>query len=96
MKRVIVVCPVKGERQGEDALNIIYGFNHDLYEPNTHHLITATYCTTNCFASVVKVVNQAFGLKHGSITTLHDLTNTQVTVDSFKSDLRRARSGSQS
>jgi len=96
MKRVVVACPVKGEIQGEDALNIVYGINHNLYEPNRHRLITAASCTTNCLAPVVKVVNQAFGIKHGSITTLHDLTNTQVTVDSFKPDLRRARSGSQS
>ncbi|WP_269624917.1 ArsJ-associated glyceraldehyde-3-phosphate dehydrogenase [Prochlorococcus marinus] len=96
MKRVVVACPVKGEIQGEDALNIVYGINHDLYEPNKHRLVTAASCTTNCLAPVVKVVNQSFGIKHGSITTLHDLTNTQVNVDSFKPDLRRARSGSQS
>ena len=96
MKRVIVACPVKGEIQGEDALNIVYGINHDLYEPNKHRLVTAASCTTNCLAPVVKVVNQTFGIKHGSITTLHDLTNTQVIVDSFKPDLRRARSGLQS
>jgi glyceraldehyde 3-phosphate dehydrogenase len=96
MKRVVVACPVKGEIQGEDALNIVYGINHDLYEPNKHRLVTAASCTTNCLAPVVKVVNQTFGIKHGSITTLHDLTNTQVIVDSFKPDLRRARSGSQS
>jgi glyceraldehyde 3-phosphate dehydrogenase len=96
MKRVVVACPVKGEIQGEDALNIVYGINHDLYERNKHRLVTAASCTTNCLAPVVKVVNQTFGIKHGSITTLHDLTNTQVIVDSFKPDLRRARSGSQS
>ena len=80
MKRVVVACPVKGEIQGEDALNIVYGINHDLYKPNKHRLITAASCTTNCLAPVVKVVNKAFGIKHGSITTLHDLTNTQVIV----------------
>jgi len=96
MKRVVVTCAVKGKIQGEDALNIVYGINHDLYEPNKHRLVTAASCTTNCLAPVVKVVNQALGTKHGCITTLHDLTNTQVMVDSFKPDLRRARSGSQS
>ena len=47
MKRVVVACPVKGEIQGEDALNIVYGINHDLYEPNRHRLVTAASCTTN-------------------------------------------------
>ncbi len=79
-----------GEIQEEYALNIVYRINHDLYEPNRHRLITAASCTTNCLAPVVKVVNQAFGIKHGGITTLHDLTNTQVIVDSFKPDLRSA------
>ena len=58
--------------------------------------ITAASCTTNCFAPVVKVVHESFRIAHGSITTLHDVTNTQVVVDGFKSDLRRARSCSQS
>ena len=55
--------------------------------------MTAASCTTNCLAPVVQVVHQAFGIEHGMITTIHDITNTQVTVDAFKSDLRRARSG---
>ena len=92
MQRVVVASPVKGELQGEGALNIVYGINHDLYEPNRHRLITSASCTTNCLAPVVKVVNQAFRINDGSITTLHDLTNTQVIVDSFKPNLRRARS----
>jgi glyceraldehyde 3-phosphate dehydrogenase len=54
--------------------------------------VTAASCTTNCLAPVVKVVHESFGIRHGSITTLHDVTNTQVVVDAFKSDLRRARS----
>ena len=96
MKRVVVACPFKGEIQGEGALKIVYGINNDLYEPNRHRLITSASCTTNCLAPVVKVVNQAFRIKDGSITTLHDLTNTQVIVDSFKPDLGRARSRSHS
>ncbi len=76
MKRVVVACPVKGEIQREDALNIVYGINHDLHEPNRHRLITAASCTTYCLAPVVKVVNQAFGIKHGTITTVPDLTNS--------------------
>jgi glyceraldehyde 3-phosphate dehydrogenase len=96
VNRVVVACPVKGEIAGAEALNIVYGINHQLYEPQHHRLITAASCTTNCLAPVVKVVHESFGIEHGSITTLHDVTNTQVVVDGFKSDLRRARSCSQS
>ena len=93
LKRVVVACPVKGTVAGEEALNIVYGINHQLYEPARHKLVTAASCTTNCLAPVVKVVHESFGIEHGLITTIHDITNTQVPVDSFKSDLRRARSG---
>ena len=92
LKRVIVACPVKGVIAGEEALNIVFGINHHLYDPNRHRLVTAASCTTNCLAPVVKVVHETFGIRHGSITTLHDVTNTQVVIDGFKSDLRRARS----
>ena len=78
---------------GEDALNIVYGINHHLYEPARHKLVTAASCTTNCLAPVVKVVHESFGIEHGLITTIHDITNTQVPIDSLRSDLRRARSG---
>jgi len=90
IQRMVVGCPVK------DALNIVYGINHDLYDPNQHRLVTAASCTTNCLAPIVKVVHEQFGIRHGSITTLHDVTNTQVVVDAFKSDLRRSRSCLQS
>jgi len=93
LKRVVVACPVKAVVAGEDALNIVYGINHHLYEPARHKLVTAASCTTNCLAPVVKVVHESFGIEHGLITTIHDITNTQVPIDSFKSDLRRARSG---
>ncbi|MEB3167232.1 MAG: ArsJ-associated glyceraldehyde-3-phosphate dehydrogenase [Synechococcaceae cyanobacterium] len=96
LRRVVVACPVKGEISGAEALNVVYGINHQLYDPQRHRLITAASCTTNCLAPVVKVVHENFGIRHGSITTLHDVTNTQVVVDGFKSDLRRARSGLQS
>jgi glyceraldehyde 3-phosphate dehydrogenase len=96
LNRVIVACPVRGEIAGAEALNIVYGINHHLYNPERHRLITAASCTTNCLAPMVKVVQEAFGIRHGSITTLHDVTNTQVVVDAFKSDLRRARSCLQS
>ena len=96
LERVVVACPVKGEIAGAEALNIVFGINHHLYDPGVHRLITAASCTTNCLAPVVKVVHESFGIEHGSITTLHDVTNTQVVVDGFKSDLRRARSCMQS
>ena len=96
LKRVIVACPVKGKIAGEEALNIVYGVNQHHYDPLRHRLLTAASCTTNCLAPVVQVVQESFGIRHGSITTLHDVTNTQVVVDAFKSDLRRARSCLQS
>ncbi|MCT0229876.1 ArsJ-associated glyceraldehyde-3-phosphate dehydrogenase [Synechococcus sp. CS-1324] len=96
LKRVIVACPVKGVIAGEEALNVVFGINHALYEPSRHRLLTAASCTTNCLAPVVKVVHESFGIRHGSITTLHNITNTQVVIDSFKSDLRRARSATSS
>jgi len=92
LRRVVVACPVQGEIAGAEALNIVFGINHHLYDPTRHRLITAASCTTNCLAPVVKVVHENFGIRHGSITTLHDVTNTQVVIDGFKSDLRRARS----
>ena len=91
-KRVIVAAPVKVG----NILNIVVGVNHERYNPATDRIVTAASCTTNCLAPVVKVVHESFGIEHGSITTLHDVTNTQVVVDAFKSDLRRARSCSQS
>jgi glyceraldehyde 3-phosphate dehydrogenase len=96
LKRVVVACPVKGEIAGAEALNIVFGINHHRYDPEQHRLLTAASCTTNCLAPVVKVVHESFGIRHGSITTLHDVTNTQVVLDGFKSDLRRARSCLQS
>ncbi len=87
VKKVIVAAPVK-----EGALNIVYGCNDYLYAPEEHRLITAASCTTNCIAPAVKVIHGTFGIKHGMITTMHDLTNTQTIVDAPHKDLRRARS----
>jgi len=91
VKKVIVSAPVK-----KGALNIVYGVNDDLYQPDVHHLITAASCTTNCLAPVVKVINEQFGIVHGCMTTIHDITNTQTIIDSPHSDLRRARACGQS
>jgi glyceraldehyde 3-phosphate dehydrogenase len=86
VKKVIVSAPVKEQ----NALNIVYGVNHDLYDG--HDLVTAASCTTNCLAPVVKVLLDRIGIKHGSMTTIHDVTNTQTIVDRPAKDLRRARS----
>ena len=96
LKRVMLACPVKGEIAGAEALNLVFGLNHQLFDPSRHRLVTAASCTTNCLASLVRVVHEALGIRYGSITTLHDVTNTQVLLDSFSSDLRRCRSASQS
>jgi len=87
-KTVVVSAPVKDG----DAANIVYGVNHDLYDPARHRIVTAASCTTNCLAPVVKVIHENLGIKHGSITTIHDVTNTQTIVDRPAKDLRRARS----
>jgi glyceraldehyde 3-phosphate dehydrogenase len=68
------------------------GCNDHLYDPATHHLLTAASCTTNCIAPPIKVIHEKLGIKHGTITTMHDITNTQVLVDAPHKDLRRARS----
>jgi len=87
--KVIVAAPVKA-----GALNIVMGVNDQLYEPTKHHLLTAASCTTNCLAPVVKVLHETIGITHGVITTIHDITNTQVVVDAPHKDLRRARASS--
>jgi glyceraldehyde 3-phosphate dehydrogenase len=88
VKKVIVAAPVKSE----GVLNIVMGCNDDLYDPATHHIITAASCTTNCLAPVVKVLHEKIGIERGALTTIHDVTNTQVIVDAPHKDLRRARS----
>jgi glyceraldehyde 3-phosphate dehydrogenase len=88
VKKVVVSAPVKDG----NAANIVYGINHDIYDPVQHQVVTAASCTTNCLAPVVKVIHEAIGIRHGSITTIHDVTNTQTLVDRPAKDLRRARS----
>ncbi|MFY9207137.1 MAG: ArsJ-associated glyceraldehyde-3-phosphate dehydrogenase, partial [Yoonia sp.] len=88
VKKVVVSAPVK---DGPTA-NIVYGVNDDIYDADTHQIVTAASCTTNCLAPVVKVLLEGIGIKHGSITTIHDVTNTQTIVDRPAKDLRRARS----
>ncbi|ODT58504.1 MULTISPECIES: ArsJ-associated glyceraldehyde-3-phosphate dehydrogenase [Paracoccus] len=87
VKRVVVSAPVKDG----GALNLVYGINHDLYD-GSQRIVTAASCTTNCLAPVVKVIHEGLGIRHGSITTIHDVTNTQTIVDRPAKDMRRARS----
>ena len=88
VRKVVVAAPVKTK----GALNIVMGVNDHLYSPHEHHIVTAASCTTNCLAPVVKVIHEGIGIRHGVITTIHDVTNTQVLVDLPHKDLRRARS----
>eukprot|EP00980_Cylindrotheca_fusiformis_P013323 scaffold3389_cov119-Cylindrotheca_fusiformis.AAC.15 len=91
IKQVVVSAPVKEE----GALNVVLGCNHEKLSKETT-LVTNASCTTNCLAPVVKVIHETFGIRHGCITTIHDVTGTQTLVDmpnTKKSDLRRARSG---
>jgi glyceraldehyde-3-phosphate dehydrogenase, type I len=87
VKRVVVSAPVKEE----GALNVVMGVNQHLFNPAQHRIVTAASCTTNCLAPVVKVIHEKLGIKHGSITTIHNLTNTQSILDQPHKDLRRAR-----
>lgn len=87
VKRVVVTAPVKEE----GILNIVKGVNDHEYDATKHAIVTAASCTTNCLAPVVKVLHEKIGIKHGSMTTIHDITNTQTILDAPHKDLRRAR-----
>jgi glyceraldehyde 3-phosphate dehydrogenase len=87
-EKVVVACPVKSD----GVLNIVMGCNDHLYDPTLHRIVTAASCTTNCLAPIVKVLHEGIGIERGAITTVHDVTNTQVIVDAPHKDLRRARS----
>tara|TARA_R110000823_G_scaffold17727_1_gene55575 strand:+ start:381 stop:1385 length:1005 start_codon:yes stop_codon:yes gene_type:complete len=87
VKRVVVTAPVKEA----GAINIVMGVNDDQFDPAIHQIVTAASCTTNCLAPVVKVIHEKLGIRHGSITTIHSLTNTQTILDAPHKDPRRAR-----
>ncbi|WP_299724541.1 ArsJ-associated glyceraldehyde-3-phosphate dehydrogenase [uncultured Tateyamaria sp.] len=86
VKKVVVSAPVKDG----DTANIVFGVNNAAYTGQP--IVTAASCTTNCLAPVVKVIHEGLGIKHVSITTIHDVTNTQTIVDRPAKDWRRARS----
>ncbi|WCE30144.1 erythrose-4-phosphate dehydrogenase [Vibrio sp. SCSIO 43137] len=74
---------------------IIYGVNHDTLLPE-HTIVSAGSCTTNCIVPVIKVLDEAFGIESGSITTIHSSMNDQQVIDAYHPDLRRTRAASQS
>lgn len=90
--RVVVTAPVKEP----GVLNVVMGVNEHLFRPQEHRIVTAASCTTNCLAPLVKVVQQHLGIRHGSFTTIHSITNTQSILDTPHKDLRRARASSMS
>ena len=88
-KKVIISAPSKGK---EGVPTFVYGVNHQAYNPKEHHVVSNASCTTNCLAPIAKVLNDAFGIEHGFMTTIHAYTNDQRVVDGPHKDLRRARS----
>ena len=86
-KKVIISAPAKGE-----DLTVVLGVNDHLYDSAKHTIISNASCTTNCFAVMVKVLHDAFGIDHGLMSTIHSYTNDQAILDQRHSDLRRARS----
>jgi glyceraldehyde 3-phosphate dehydrogenase len=85
-KKVIISAPAKGE-----DITVVLGVNFDQYDVASHHVISNASCTTNCLAPFAKVVNEAVGIKHGLMTTIHAYTADQRLQDAPHSDLRRAR-----
>lgn len=85
-RKVIISAPAKGE-----DLTIVLGVNQDAYDPAAHHVLSNASCTTNCLAPPAKVVNDAFGIQQGFMTTIHSYTNDQQILDLPHKDLRRAR-----
>ena len=89
-RKVIISAPAKGS-QPIDA-TVVIGVNFDdVYDPDRHHIISNASCTTNCLAPVAKVLHQAFGVRHGQMTTVHSYTADQNLLDGPHKDLRRAR-----
>jgi glyceraldehyde 3-phosphate dehydrogenase len=85
-KRVIISAPAK-----QEDITIVYGVNHEAYDPAKHQIISNASCTTNCLVPVVKVILDRFGFVSGFMTTVHSYTNDQVILDFPHKDLRRAR-----
>lgn len=86
-KRVLVSAPADGI-----DLTIVYGINHESYDPSKHMIVSNASCTTNCLAPLAKVLHETFGIESGVMTTVHSYTNDQQILDAPHKDLRRARS----
>ncbi|AHZ86293.1 type I glyceraldehyde-3-phosphate dehydrogenase [Bdellovibrio bacteriovorus] len=86
-KRVLVSGPAE---KGAD-ITMVYGINHESYDPSKHVVVSNASCTTNCLAPLAKVLNDTFGIEHGTMMTVHSYTNDQKILDAPHSDLRRAR-----
>ena len=86
-KKVVISAPASGE-----DLTVVLGVNDHLYDAAKHRIVSNASCTTNCFAPMVKVLHDAFGIEHGLMSTIHSYTNDQAILDQRHSDLRRARS----
>ena len=87
-KKVFISAPGKGD--GPD-LTVVWGVNHDLYDPSRHNIVSNASCTTNCLAPMTKVLNDNFGIQAGIMTTIHAYTASQNILDNSHKDLRRAR-----
>ncbi|MEZ4411880.1 MAG: type I glyceraldehyde-3-phosphate dehydrogenase [Gemmatimonadales bacterium] len=85
-RKVVISAPAKKE-----DVTLVYGVNHEKYDPAAHHVISNASCTTNCLVPVVKVILERFGFVHGFMTTIHSYTNDQQILDLPHKDLRRAR-----
>jgi glyceraldehyde 3-phosphate dehydrogenase len=85
-KKVLISAPASDE-----DITIVMGVNHELYDNEAHHIISNASCTTNCLGPLAKVVNDAFGIERGLMTTVHAYTADQNLQDGPHGDLRRAR-----
>jgi glyceraldehyde 3-phosphate dehydrogenase len=86
-KRVMISAPAEGS-----DVTLVYGVNHESYDPSAHKVVSNASCTTNCLAPVAKVLHEKFGIERGLMTTVHSYTNDQKVLDAPHKDLRRARS----
>ncbi|MEE8298152.1 MAG: type I glyceraldehyde-3-phosphate dehydrogenase [Thermodesulfobacteriota bacterium] len=87
VKKVVITAPAKGKVD----LTTVLGANQNSYDSANHNIISNASCTTNCFAMIVKVLHENFGIKKGQMTTVHSYTNDQQILDAPHKDLRRAR-----
>jgi glyceraldehyde 3-phosphate dehydrogenase len=85
-KKVLISAPAKGE-----DITVVFGVNHEQYDPAEHNIVSNASCTTNALAPVAKVISDSFGIVNGLMTTVHSYTNEQQVLDQVFGDMRRAR-----